>query len=124
MGGSDLSSNPRLRTAVQNAKDVNMPADNIERAIKKGAGELEGVSYEEQRYEGYGPGGVAILVEALTDNKNRSSSELKMIFTKNGGNMASAGAVSWIFHKKGLVSIPKEGVSEEDLFLISTRRWR
>ncbi len=108
MGGADPSGNPRLRTAVDKAKAENMPKDNIERAIKKGAGELEGVSYEETTYEGYGPGGVAVLVEVMTDNRNRTVSEVRSIFSKCSGNMGEAGCVSWIFDKKGLIVFPKE----------------
>lgn len=107
LGGADLSANPRLRTAVDKAKAENMPKDNIERAIKKGAGGLEGVTYEEIVYEGYGPGGAAVLVEVMTDNRNRSVSEVRSIFTKNNGNMGEAGCVSWMFSQKGLISFDK-----------------
>ena len=100
-GGGDLDANPRLRTAVAAAKVENMPKDNIERAIKKGTGELEGVSYEENSYEGYGPGGAAILVESLTDNKNRAVAEIRHIFNKYGGNMGENGCVAWMFDNKG-----------------------
>ena len=102
IGGVDIESNPRLRKAVENAKANNMPADNIERAIKKGAGTLEGIKYEEVIYEGYGPSGVAILLEVVTDNKNRSVSEIRHAFSKFGGNLAENGSVSWLFEKKGI----------------------
>lgn len=114
-GGGNPDTNPRLRTAIQKAKDSNMPTDNIDRAVKKGTGELPGVTYEEATYEGYGPGGVAILVEVVTDNKNRASSEIRNIFAKKGGNMAGAGAVSWIFEKKGYFFIGKKTISEDKL---------
>jgi len=114
-GGGNADTNPRLRTAIQKAKDSNMPTDNIDRAVKKGTGELPGVTYEEATYEGYGPGGVAILVEVVTDNKNRASSEIRSIFSKKGGNMAGAGAVSWIFEKKGLFIVNKKAIEEDKL---------
>lgn len=117
-GGSDPDTNPRLRTAIQSAKGENMPAENIERAIKKGTGELEGVSYEEVVYEGYGPQGVAILVHCLTDNKNRTASEIRNIFTKLGGSMAGAGSVAWIFEKKGFLVIDQSKVTEDALMEI------
>ncbi len=101
MGGGDAIGNPRLRAAILAAKAENMPKDNIERGIKKGTGELEGVSYEESIYEGYGPGGAAVLVESLSDNKNRSVAEIRHIFTKNGGNLGANGCVAWMFKKKG-----------------------
>jgi len=107
--------NPRLRLAVQRAKDANMPQGNIDRAIKKGTGELEGVNYEEVTYEGYGPSGVAIMVEVLTDNKNRASGEIRNIFSKRGGNMAGQGAVNWIFEKKGYIIINKNVIEEDKL---------
>lgn len=103
MGGGDPEGNPRLRTAMDKAKSENMPKDNIERAIKKGTGGMDGVNYEETTYEGYGPGGVAVLVEVMTDNRNRTVSDVRSIFTKNNGNMGEAGCVSWIFDKKGLI---------------------
>lgn len=115
IGGGDPDANPRLRLALSKAKEGNMPKDNIDRAIKKGTGELPGVSYEEVMYEGYSPGGVAVLVEALTDNKNRTTAEIRNIFTKNGGNMAGAGSTAWIFHKKGYILVDKSRVSEEKL---------
>jgi YebC/PmpR family DNA-binding regulatory protein len=113
--GGDPEKNPRLRTAVAAAKQENMPADNIKRAIQRGTGELPGVSYEEATFEGYGPGGVALLVEVSTDNRNRTVSEIRHAFTKNGGNMAEAGAVSWMFHKKGYIVVPKNAIKEDDL---------
>src|SRR6201993_4553107 len=114
-GGGDPDGNPRLRTAILAAKAENMPADNIKRAIQRGTGELEGVSYEEVTFEGYGPGGVALLVEVSTDNRNRTVSEIRHAFGKNGGNMAEAGAVSWMFHKKGDIVVPKSAAKEDDL---------
>jgi len=107
LGGGDPEGNPRLRAAMDKAKAENMPKDNIERAIKKGTGELEGVTYEEINYEGYGPGGVAVLVEVMTDNRNRSVSDIRSIFTKCNGNMGETGCVSWMFDKKGLIVFPK-----------------
>lgn len=118
LGGSDAATNPRLRTAIQAAKDANMPADNIERAIKKGAGQLEGVTYEELTYEGYGPQGVAILVQCVTDNKNRSSAEIRSIFTKHNGTMAGAGSVAWMFEKKGLIYVGADKTNEDKLMEI------
>ena len=116
--GGDPEKNPRLRTAVQAAKQENMPADNIKRAIQRGTGELPGVNYEEATFEGYGPGGVALLVEVSTDNRNRTVSEIRHAFTKNGGNMAEAGAVAWMFHKKGYIVVPKSAAKEDDLMNI------
>jgi YebC/PmpR family DNA-binding regulatory protein len=119
LGGPDLDGNARLRLAVQKAKDCNMPADNIKRAIQKGCGESSsGETYEEVVYEGYGPGGVAILVEAMTDNKNRTTSNIRSIFSKRGGNLGESGCVSWMFTKKGYISINREEVSEELLLNI------
>lgn len=115
MGGGDISANPRLRTAVQTAKAASMPNDNIERAIKKGTGELEGVHYEEIHYEGYGPGGAAILVQALTDNKNRTVQEIRHLFSKYGGNLGETGCVAWMFDKKGLITVEKTKVGEDQL---------
>jgi len=115
LGGGDPAANPRLRTAIDKAKAENMPKDNIERAIKKGTGGMEGVTYEEIIYEGYGPGGVAVLVEVMTDNRNRTVSDVRSIFTKNNGNMGEAGCVSWIFSKKGLIAFDK-GIDFEQLF--------
>jgi YebC/PmpR family DNA-binding regulatory protein len=116
-GGGDPEANPRLRKAVQDARAVNMPADNIKRAIMKGTGELEGTSYEEVIYEGYGPGGVAIYVEALTDNKNRTVSELRHIFSKNGGNIGESGCVAWMFKRKGYLVVEREKYPDEDKLL-------
>ncbi|MCD6583378.1 MAG: YebC/PmpR family DNA-binding transcriptional regulator [Candidatus Omnitrophica bacterium] len=115
-GGGNPDTNPRLRTAIDRARDANMPLDNIEKAIKRGTGELPGVTYESCMFEGYGPGGVAIIVEALTDNKNRTSAEIRNIFSKKGGNLAGSGSVAWIFNKKGYILINKEVISEEELF--------
>ena len=113
--GGDPDKNPRLRTAIQAAKAENMPADNIKRAVQRGTGELPGATYEEFSLEGYGPGGVAVLVEISSDNRNRTVSEIRHVFGKNGGNMAEAGAVSWMFHKKGDIVIPKSAAKEDDL---------
>lgn len=116
-GGGDESANPRLRTAIAAAKDANMPAANIDRAIKRGTGELPGVSYEEGMLEGYGPGGVAIFVEILTDNRNRTIAEIRHHFTKHGGNLAESGAVAWMFEKKGQVTVAKGTLDEESLLM-------
>lgn len=118
-GGGDPETNPRLRTAILTAKSANMPSDNIERAVKKGTGGLEGVHYEEVHYEGYGPHGVAIFVRCLTDNKNRTASDIRNIFAKRGGSMAGAGSVAWIFEKKGFIVVPCSQVSEERLMEIA-----
>lgn len=118
-GGGDPNTNPRLRTAIQSAKEANMPADNIERAIKKGTGELEGVTYEEVTYEGFGPEGTAVLVACLTDNKNRSASEIRSVFNKNGGNMGGAGTTAWMFEKKGFIVLPKTATTEDQLMEIA-----
>jgi YebC/PmpR family DNA-binding regulatory protein len=115
LGGGDPDGNPRLRGAVLAAKAENMPSDNIKRAIQRGTGELEGVSYEEITYEGYGPGGVAIIVDVLTDNKNRAVSEIRHAFSKNGGNLGADGAVAWMFTTKGVIVVSKENASEEKL---------
>lgn len=115
MGGGDVNANPRLRTAVLAAKAASMPGDNIERAIKKGTGELEGVSYEEIQYEGYGPGGAAVLVQVLTDNKNRTVQEIRRIFAKHGGNLGENGCVAWMFDQKGLITVDKSQIEEERL---------
>jgi YebC/PmpR family DNA-binding regulatory protein len=115
IGGGDPDSNPRLRTAVDKAKGSNMPADNITRAIKKGTGELEGQTYEDLQLEGYGPGGVAILVEGTTDNRNRTVSEIRHLFTKHGGNLGGAGSVAYMFKPKGVISIAADKTSEERL---------
>jgi YebC/PmpR family DNA-binding regulatory protein len=119
MGGGDPEGNPRLRTAVDAAKAQNMPKDNIERAIKKGTGELEGVSYEEVTYEGYGPGGVAFYIECLTDNKNRAASEVRHILSKRGGSMAKAGAVSYLFESKGQILLDKDGLDEDKVMEVA-----
>jgi YebC/PmpR family DNA-binding regulatory protein len=118
-GGGDPEINPRLRKAISDAKAVNMPADNIKRAIMKGTGQLEGSSYEEATYEGYGPGGVAIYVEVLSDNKNRTVSELRHIFTKNGGRIGESGCVAWMFKRKGYIIVEKANASEEMLLDIA-----
>ncbi len=115
MGGGDPDANPRLRTAIASAKAENMPKDNIERAVKKGTGELEGVNYEEVNYEAYGPGGVAVLVECLTDNKNRAVAELKHIMDRHGGSLGEPGCVAWMFKQKGLIVLDREEVDEERL---------
>ncbi len=119
IGGGDVEGNPRLRAAVQAAKGANMPQDNIRRAILKGTGELPGQSYEESIYEGYGPGGVAVLVEVLTDNKNRTVAEVRHIFSKHGGSLGESGSVLWMFDKKGYVAVKKEASSEEKLLEIA-----
>jgi len=117
-GGGDPDGNPRLRTAVAAAKASSMPADNIKRAIQRGTGELPGVQYEEVTFEGYGPGGVAILVEVATDNRNRTVSEIRHIFSKQGGNLGEAGSVAWMFKKRGYFVVPKEKADEETLMSI------
>jgi YebC/PmpR family DNA-binding regulatory protein len=113
--GGDPDTNPRLRTAIAAAKAENMPADNIKRAIQRGTGELPGATYEEFSLEGYGPGGVALLLDVNTDNRNRTVSEIRHVFGKNGGNMAEAGAVAWMFHKKGDIVVPKSAATEDQL---------
>ncbi|HOJ98169.1 MAG TPA: YebC/PmpR family DNA-binding transcriptional regulator [Termitinemataceae bacterium] len=115
MGGGDPEANPRLRTAILKAKAANMPKDNVERAIKKGTGELEGVNYEELTYEAYAPGGVAVLIEVLTDNKNRAAADVRNILTKAGGSLATAGAVSRLFKRKGLITFDGEKYSEDQI---------
>jgi YebC/PmpR family DNA-binding regulatory protein len=115
MGGGDVNANPRLRTAIAAAKTENMPKDNIDRAIKKGTGELEGVNYEESTYEGYGPGGAAVLLESLTDNKNRAVADIRHIFAKNGGNLGENGCVAWMFDKKGYINVEKTAADEDTL---------
>jgi len=117
LSGGDPNFNPRLRQAIATARGESMPIDNIERAIKRGTGELEGAAYEEMIYEGYGPGGVAILLEAATDNKNRSAAEMRAVFTKYHGHLAGSGSVSWMFHRKGLITIKSPGISEDDVML-------
>ncbi|HSL39296.1 MAG TPA: YebC/PmpR family DNA-binding transcriptional regulator, partial [Desulforhopalus sp.] len=115
-GGGDPEGNPRLRTAVLAAKVENMPKDNIIRAIKKGTGEIAGEVYDEIMYEGYGPGGVAVLVECMTDNRNRTVADVRHFFAKNNGNLGESGCVSWMFDKKGLILVEKDKTSEEELF--------
>ncbi len=115
IGGGDIESNPRLRTAVDAAKAVNMPGDNIKKAIQRGTGELEGVNYEDITYEGYGPGGVAIIVECLTDNKNRTVAEIRFTFGKYNGNLGESGCVAWMFKKKGMIIVDKSKVNEDEL---------
>jgi YebC/PmpR family DNA-binding regulatory protein len=118
-GSGDIDANPRLRTAVQAAKAENMPKENIERAIKKGTGELEGVSYEESLYEGYGPGGAAVLIESLTDNRNRAVADIRHIFSKNGGSLGENGCVAWMFKKKGYLVVEASAVDEDTLMEIA-----
>ena len=119
LGGGDVNGNARLRTAVAKAKSISLPAENIKRAIQKGTGELPGVAYEEIIYEGYGPGGVAGIVESMTDNRNRTVSEIRNIFSKAGGNMGEAGCVSWMFHKKGYLVINRAKVDEDKLMTLA-----
>jgi YebC/PmpR family DNA-binding regulatory protein len=119
LGGGDPAGNPRLRAAIEKAKEVNMPHDNIKRAIMKGTGELPGVSYEETLYEGYGPGGTAILLEVLTDNRNRTSAEIRHILAKNSGNLGEAGCVSWMFTKKGYILVEKTKIDEDTLMSVA-----
>ncbi|MEN3184064.1 MAG: YebC/PmpR family DNA-binding transcriptional regulator [Atribacterota bacterium] len=118
-GGGNPENNPRLRLAIQKAREMNMPQENIEKAIKKGTGELEGVAYEEIIYEGYGPGGVAIMVEATTDNRNRTTAEIRHLFSKHGGNLGETGCVSWVFERKGLISFEKGKVDEEEVMAVA-----
>lgn len=115
MGGGDPDANPRLRSVIQTAKQNNLPKENLERAIKKGTGELEGVNYDEATYEGYGPGGAAVFVESLTDNKNRTVADVRHLFNKHGGNLGENGCVSWMFDKKGWLPVKKEDVDEDRL---------
>ena len=117
--GGDPDGNPRLRTAIAAAKAENMPADNIKRAIQRGTGEIEGVNYEEITFEGYGPGGVAVIVEVTTDNRNRAVSEVRHAFSKNGGNLGESNSVSWMFSKKGLIAVPKADADEDKLMGIA-----
>ena len=117
MGGGNPNGNPRLRRAIDDAKAANMPAENVKRAIQKGTGEFPGVNYEELAYEGYAPGGVAVLVEVTTDNRNRTGDEVTLVFTKNGGNRGAAGCVAWMFKPKGLIRVKKEDVKDEDAFM-------
>jgi YebC/PmpR family DNA-binding regulatory protein len=116
-GGGDVDANPTLRSMVQKARDSSMPKDNIERAIKRGTGELDGVRYEPVTYEGYAPNGVAVLVECLTDNRNRTGAEVKNVFTRNGGSLAEPGAVAWQFERKGVVTLDKSATDEDTLML-------
>jgi YebC/PmpR family DNA-binding regulatory protein len=116
-GGGDVDANPTLRSMIQKARDASMPKDNIERAIKRGTGELEGVTYETINYEGYATNGVAVYVEVLTDNRNRTGSDIKNIFTRNGGSLAEPGAVAWQFERKGVILVDKSAASEDDLML-------
>jgi YebC/PmpR family DNA-binding regulatory protein len=117
-GGSDPNGNPRLRLAIDNAKSANMPMDNIERAIKKASGELEGVSYSELNYEGYGPSGVALFIECVTDNKNRTVAEVRHLLSKYGGSLGETGSVAWMFDRKGVITFPAQGKTEDDIFEI------
>lgn len=119
LGGGDAEMNPRLRTTILKAKAINMPQDTIQRAIMKGTGELPGVNYEEITYEGYGPGGVAMIATVLTDNRNRTVAEIRKIFSKNGGNLGETGCVAWMFQKKGLIVVDKEKIDEDELLAIA-----
>ena len=119
MGGGDPDKNPRLRKAIDDAKEVNMPLDNVKRAIMRGTGQLPGAVYEEVVYEGYGPQGTAVMIEATTDNKNRTFNELRVILERHGGNMGTNGCVSWVFERKGYITVPKASVSEEEIFNIA-----
>lgn len=119
LGGGDPEGNPRLRTAIAKAKSVSMPADNIKRAIQKGTGELPGVAYEEVTFEGYGPGGVALMIEAMTDNRNRTVSEIRHILSKLGGNLGESGCVSWMFNKKGYIVVKQDKADEEKLLALA-----
>lgn len=118
-GGGSVTGNPRLRLAVEKAQAANMPADNIKRAIQKGTGELPGLNYEEATYEGFGPGGVAIIIETVTDNKNRTVAEVRNLLEKNNGKLGASNSVSYMFHRKGIITIPKAGYSEDDLMTIA-----
>ncbi len=118
-GGGDPEGNPRLRLAIDNAKAANMPAENIDRAIKKATGELEGVDYMEIKYEGYGPGGVALLIESMTDNKNRTVAEVRHLLNKHGGSLGESGSVAWMFDHKGIITLPKQDLTEDDLMEIA-----
>ena len=119
MGGGDPAANPRLRQAIAAAKSENMPKDNIERAIKKGTGELEGINYEEYMYEGYAPGGVALLIEVMTDNKNRAAADIRYVFNKRGGSLGEAGCVAWMFEKKGLLVFEQDQVAEDEVLEVA-----
>ncbi|HWQ35593.1 MAG TPA: YebC/PmpR family DNA-binding transcriptional regulator [Blastocatellia bacterium] len=118
-GSGDVNANPRLRKVVADAKAANMPNETIERAIKRGTGEIEGVNYDEVMYEGYGPGGVAVIIEATTDNRNRTVSELRHLFSKNGGNLGEAGSVAWMFNKKGTITVDAGAKSEDEMLEIA-----
>ena len=118
LGGGNPEGNPRLRLAIQKSREVNLPKDTLDKAIKRGTGDLPGVSYEEMTIEGYGPGGVAVLVELLTDNKNRTSAEIRSLFAQHGGNLAGAGSVSWLFQKKGIITLGATKHSEDQLMEI------
>lgn len=118
-GGGNPDGNPRLRLAIDQARAANMPMENIERAIKKATGELEGSQYEEIIYEGYGPGGVAILIEVVTDNKNRTVSEIRHLFSRHGGRLAESGSVNWMFQRKGIITIEKSKINEDDLIMLA-----
>ncbi len=118
-GGGDVNNNPRLRLAVDNAKSANMPAENIERAIKKATGELEGTTYYELIYEGYAPAGIALIVEVATDNKNRTVAEIRHLFSKNGGSLGETGSVAWMFDRKGIITLPKQNKSEDEIMEIA-----
>ena len=119
LGGGDPASNPRLRQAIATAKSENMPKDNIERAIKKGTGELEGINYEEYMYEGYALGGVALLIEVMTDNKNRAAADIRYVFNKRGGSLGEAGCVAWMFEKKGLIVFEQNQVAEDEVLEVA-----
>ncbi|REJ37231.1 MAG: YebC/PmpR family DNA-binding transcriptional regulator [Bacillota bacterium] len=118
-GGPDPAANARLRLAIEKARAVNMPMENIERAIKRGTGELEGANYEELIYEGYGPGGVAIMLEIMTDNRNRTASEVRHLFSRYGGNLGETGCVAWMFERRGLITIDRRSVQDEDALLLA-----
>jgi YebC/PmpR family DNA-binding regulatory protein len=117
MGGPDPDANPRLRSAIEKARSSSMPRDNIKRAVEKGSGTLEGADYEEIRFEGYGPGGVAVIVECLTENRNRTTGDVRHAFTKNNGNLGTTGCVGYMFNKKGIIRVPVEGVDEDELMM-------
>ncbi len=119
LGGGNPDGNPRLRLAIETARASSMPSANIDRAVKKGTGELEGVSYEELTYEGYGPGGVALLIECLTDNKTRTVADIRHLMSKHHGNLGTANSVSWMFDRKGSITVPKQNVSEDDMMMIA-----
>lgn len=116
IGGGDPDKNPRLRKAIDDAKEVNMPLDNVKRAIMRGTGQIPGAIYEEVVYEGYGPNGIAVMIEATTDNKNRTFNELRVILERHGGNMGTNGCVSWVFERKGYITVEKSAITEEELF--------